>query len=830
MAVSLQRFREAALAGHADRLALDAAGTGLERRGTSAGGRAVEWLRWATGRDKQQNRDVMHAFVAALKAEHGGTIGGRAEAVLNKVHDGGAKPLSSRNVRQVLEAVDRAKAEAKAANEGLAWSYSPQAGGKLGSIYSVAVASAAVAFAGSHHVYNRLLDEGSGEAETLRTAIAGAIRAAGDDGKVRLNEFTAAKIAREVVTDHLRAAQRLDDVLAGPEQQARVGGAAREMGVPALADALSDLAGPVARGTREGIELGIRGQGTDWDDPGIFRKVVQARMPRALAQEVVAGGHVASLRRLPADLEFAERIGEKIVGDVIKGDKLPGQRAAAAALIDREIVRLGQGTPAERQLAGKLQDGLAHAYQNLPTDEIKLNVLVRERDADLARARAHGSHDTWGRGNGEHNAWMDAARRQNDIVALRLRQLGQSPVATGEKRLRELARGSPELADALAGLDRIEREYIAAQGGDPNGPGLGWSASRDGLAGIREKARSLAGEAEGNELQALISDRTRELTADMLRRGMQVLGPPPVPFAALSLGSASRGEASPYSDVEFAFLLDGPRTPEAEDYCRRLSQLVQLQVTNLGENDGREAPIGFHWDTGLNSPHQMPDSFIGTADELIGRNLMEDLGGGPSQMFGLTMFANAELLHGSRDDGSDWALVKDFQQKVDGHFRGASPVRQGATTGQSLGRWMSGEASAVARLRHAATTDAVDVKAIARLPMMLAQGLALEHGVGTDAAGDAANSTLSRLDALVDAGVLSRKDADTLADAFVELGRVRIEAHLHAGWADDRVQLDPDKARAEGAYEAPELRQVIQNLLPFVDRIERHAADPGSPF
>ena len=90
----------------------------------------------------------------------------------------------------------------------------------------------------------------------------------------------------------------------------------------------------------------------------------------------------------------------------------------------------------------------------------------------------------------------------------------------------------------------------------------------------------------------------RGLTADLLANATRVLGPPPgdVPFVAISLGSASRGEASPFSDVEFAILLDRPATPAVKDYMRNLAEVVRSR-RRLGDA-GLETPAGFHWDTG----------------------------------------------------------------------------------------------------------------------------------------------------------------------------------------------------------------------------------------
>jgi Putative nucleotidyltransferase DUF294/Putative nucleotidyltransferase substrate binding domain len=383
----------------------------------------------------------------------------------------------------------------------------------------------------------------------------------------------------------------------------------------------------------------------------------------------------------------------------------------------------------------------------------------------------------------------------------------------------------------MAGLDDIERQYVAAKGGDAAKVSLGWKESRDQLAQIREAARELDG-ATGSELQAYISAKMRGLTANLVANAVATLGPPPAPMAVISLGSASRGEASPYSDVEFGILLDRPADAAMKEYTARLTELVRFQVANLGENVGHEAPAGFHWDTGGNTPLEGPRHFVGTAAELIQANLGETEGsaGGarPDRMFGFTMFSNTELLYGPSGGDAEWGMVKDMQQKVDAHFQSKSGVVGGQSRGEALGRWAMEEGANLAKLRRAATAETVDVKALARMPMMMAQGLALAHGLSLDEGGIAANSTVMRLASLANAGVITREEASTLSDAFAKLGEIRIKAHLHAGDANDTVHLDP--TTANGAFAAPELAPIIQDLLPFVDRIERYLTDPSRPF
>ena len=103
MPISLQQFRDKVQAGDAERLEVNRAGTGLHRKGMSAGGRAVEWLRDAVGMRKAENQRVMTEFVAALRAEHGNVIGDKAQNVLQG-HE--SKPLSSRQVRQLISDAD----------------------------------------------------------------------------------------------------------------------------------------------------------------------------------------------------------------------------------------------------------------------------------------------------------------------------------------------------------------------------------------------------------------------------------------------------------------------------------------------------------------------------------------------------------------------------------------------------------------------------------------------------------------------------------------------------------------------------------------------------
>ena len=107
------------------------------------------------------------------------------------------------------------------------------------------------------------------------------------------------------------------------------------------------------------------------------------------------------------------------------------------------------------------------------------------------------------------------------------------------------------------------------------------------------------------------------ILSNLILDAQTLLGPPPVTWSCLGLGSMSRGEMCPYSDIEFAFVIQ-EETPAALDYFRKLARLLQIQIINLGETkcqvfgplEPSPTPNGFCMDTGGNIP-------IGGAFELI---------------------------------------------------------------------------------------------------------------------------------------------------------------------------------------------------------------------
>lgn len=79
------------------------------------------------------------------------------------------------------------------------------------------------------------------------------------------------------------------------------------------------------------------------------------------------------------------------------------------------------------------------------------------------------------------------------------------------------------------------------------------------------------------------SQKMINIAGRIIRESVHILSsPPPCAFTAVAIGSLARGEATPYSDLEYLFLIE-TNTPETVEYFERLAVTSYFLLGNLGE-------------------------------------------------------------------------------------------------------------------------------------------------------------------------------------------------------------------------------------------------------
>ena len=79
------------------------------------------------------------------------------------------------------------------------------------------------------------------------------------------------------------------------------------------------------------------------------------------------------------------------------------------------------------------------------------------------------------------------------------------------------------------------------------------------------------------------SEEMAKQASTIIKESVHILqSTPPCDFTAIAIGSIAKGEATPYSDLEFMFLI-GNKTPDIEQYFERLAITVYFLVGNFGE-------------------------------------------------------------------------------------------------------------------------------------------------------------------------------------------------------------------------------------------------------
>ena len=176
----------------------------------------------------------------------------------------------------------------------------------------------------------------------------------------------------------------------------------------------------------------------------------------------------------------------------------------------------------------------------------------------------------------------------------------------GAEELFQQAQNEKGVEEAFVWMTQVENGFLEKQQIKAK------SADKNFYKNNREKLKQIRGILQGqfsHQLLVKFSGQINLFLEEIVKKGMELLGPAPTRFAFLGLGSLSRQEMSPYSDLEFAILLENA-SPASLAYFKTLVKWLEIQVICLGETEikllekGLKSPVkrGFSYDDGGNTP------------------------------------------------------------------------------------------------------------------------------------------------------------------------------------------------------------------------------------
>jgi CBS domain-containing protein len=295
------------------------------------------------------------------------------------------------------------------------------------------------------------------------------------------------------------------------------------------------------------------------------------------------------------------------------------------------------------------------------------------------------------------------------------------------------------------------------------------------------------------DLGRVLSLQLDTVVARLIDFAIAELGPAPVPWAWLDLGSAARREFTLASDQDNALAYDDPLEGDGEvdGYFRRLGEGVNEGLVRCGigvDNNGVLA---------RNRQWRMSKSaWLRTFDEVLR---------GPDE----SHLIRATVSFDFRSTAGGLIVAPELSERM-------RAARHHAQFMRLMARTATGYPVALGFRGHLALgqrgdpPDRLDLKRGAIIPLV---NLVRYHAL---AGGVTISPTLDRIEAAANVGALDRAVADGLREAFMVISSIRFEHHatqLQAGVAPDNL-IDPEEL-------APIARNDLREALHVVRRAQK---------
>ena len=324
-------------------------------------------------------------------------------------------------------------------------------------------------------------------------------------------------------------------------------------------------------------------------------------------------------------------------------------------------------------------------------------------------------------------------------------------------------------------LEEIETLFLECQGVKVIIKKNAIQESRKQLNDIRKTAQD--SHQNGKSIQEILFYMTQDfiqLLRDLISQTQELLPPAPVKWAAMGMGSMSRGEMCPYSDIEFAFLVEKD-SQKALDYFRKLSKTLELKIINLGETKfpvfGGEfdspTPDGFCMDVGGNTPLGVTGVYelIGSPKTLAQFQTVQWMDRSiilPNAMSHVCFIAGKERL--IADYNKEKAKVQDLIDKK------ATDKNSNVLSLRLLRGHVEEFAPNLSKEKE--DTSAFGIKKELYRPFQEIIGsLALFYQLK-------AKTTFTRIDELITLGIFTSEGGENLNKAITHVLKLRLQAHL----------------------------------------------------
>ncbi|MBA8667810.1 tetratricopeptide repeat protein [Holosporaceae bacterium 'Namur'] len=329
--------------------------------------------------------------------------------------------------------------------------------------------------------------------------------------------------------------------------------------------------------------------------------------------------------------------------------------------------------------------------------------------------------------------------------------------------------------------------------------------------------------------------RMINILSGLIKDIINLLGAPPCNYSILGLGSMSRGEMGPFSDIEFAIVVE-INTQETQRYFNQLIGLLELKIIALGET-AYSFPFkkdtvsitrrGFSLDSG-GTPKGRSELF-GTVREL---SLWQTIKKFEEDLLPSNMLKTIALIHGSN------ILFNQYEKET----------RRILFSVGEEGRWenkrlflrqkqalslMEGDIRQFGpRLGSEKVEKYFNVKMeLYRLPNNLIAYLALYYGIE-------AKSSWDRLDQLLELGIINVKAHANLNKLINFATKMRVKTHLFYGQEEEDIyhkfliKQSLEKLETNNVYiindeELEQLEECYKILIPIDRALKKFVQSNG---